>query len=62
MVKPSQDVIANRFRILARENFGEFTIANVNLEFGWVKHWRMAFGSPNSPKFPPRQKFVLYGS
>ena len=47
----------DHFRVLARENVGEFTIANiatlVNLEFGGVKYWRMVFDSPNSPKFSP---------
>ena len=33
----------------------------VNLEFGWVKYWRMAFILPNSPKLSPHQNFVLYG-
>ena len=41
----------DRFRVLAGENVGEFTIANiatlVNLEFGGVKYWRMVFGLPN---------------
>ena len=32
------------------------TLANqslANLEFGWVKYWRMMYSSPNSPKFSP---------
>ena len=45
----------DRFRVLVRENVGEFTIANiatlVNLEFGGVKYWRMVFGLPNPPIF-----------
>ena len=41
----------NCFRVLAGENVGEFTIANiatlVNLEFSGVKYWRMVLGLPN---------------
>ena len=44
----------DRSIVLVRENVGEFTIATlVNLEFGWVKYWRMVLCSPNPPKFSP---------
>ena len=50
--------MANRlFQNFGKENVGEFTIANFsyfgNLEFGWVKCWRMMFILPNSPKLFP---------
>ena len=33
-------------------NLQYLTLATlVNLEFGWVKYWQMAFRSPNSSKF-----------
>ena len=45
----------DRFRVLMRKmlaNLQYLTLATlVNLEFGWVKYWQMAFVSPNSPKF-----------
>ena len=53
----------DRFEVLVRENVGEFTttyiINVVNLEFGWVKYWRMASHSPNLPKFS-RAKIFSY--
>ena len=51
--------LANRsFQSFGEENVGEFTATYilatlVNLEFGWVKYWRMTFLLPNSPKFFP---------
>ena len=47
------------FRVFGEENVGEFTVAIItvatfsNLEFGWVKYWRMMCISPNLPKFSP---------
>ena len=36
------------------ENVGKFTIATlVNLEFGWVKYWRLEGVLPNLPKISP---------
>ena len=47
-----------------RQDVGDFTIANIsyisNVEFGWVKYWRMAFGSSVAKVFPC-QNFELYG-
>ena len=34
-------------------------ILKLTLEFGWVKYWQMTFVLSNSPKFFPRQNFVL---
>ena len=51
--------LANRsLQSFGKENVGEYlqqlTLATlVNLEFGWVKYWRMVFAPPNSPKFSP---------
>ena len=43
-------------------NLQQLTLTNVvNLEFGWVKYWQMAFRLPNPPKFSPAKIFSLYG-
>ena len=56
----------DRFRVLARKtlaNLQLYILATlVNLEFGWVKYWRMTFLSPNSPKFSPARilRYTVY--
>ena len=51
-------ILANRsFQIFGEENVGKLLIILLailaNLEFGWVKYWRMMYSSPNLPKFSP---------
>ena len=45
------------FQTFGEENVGELLIILLatlaNLEFSWVKYWRMMYSSPNSPKFSP---------
>ena len=56
----------DRFRVLARKmlaNLQQLMLAAlVNLEFGWVKYWRMTFVLPNSPKFAPPKFCAIWYS
>ena len=60
-------ILANRsFQTFGDENVGELLIILLatlaNLEFGWVKYWRMMYSSPNSPKFSPARilRYTVY--
>ena len=60
-------ILANRsFQTFGEENVSELLIILLatlaNLEFGWVKYWRMMYSSPNSPKFSPARvlRYTVY--
>ena len=60
-------ILANRsFQTFGEENVGELLMilsaTLANLEFGWVKYWRMMYSSPNSPKFSPARilRYTVY--